>query len=140
MIKAWTLILGAGLVILGIAGVSAISGSWMGWVDIVAGVLGLILIATTQVRSPTAAQSYRTDTEATSSGALFLSVGLFAIWVIALATGSGNIAITWWNLGFACAYALLAIGAYRGTRHLQRKGGSTLTEQEKRDQQHRRSA
>ncbi len=100
MVRVTSVILGIGLVILWLAGLSssAVPG-WLCWLDLVAAI-GAFVVA--GIAAPEAPLRER------ATGPAVESLGLFALWIIALAT-VGNIAMAWWNFGFAVAFGLVAL-------------------------------
>src|SRR5690349_21661009 len=107
MVRGWSIALGVGLVILGLAGLSGPFGSWMAWLDFVAA-LGSFVIA---------ASIMPTDLEtARASSPLILSLGLFVMWIVGLVTASAVGWLSWWNFAFACAYLILGLVANQRRR------------------------
>jgi hypothetical protein len=101
MVLKWSLILSAGLFILGLAGIfgPAGSGSWLAWCDLL-GAWAAYFIAADICPTSTMAQRI--------GGPLALSFGLFLAWF----TIRGRETVTWLIWGtfiFACAFLALAI-------------------------------
>src|SRR5689334_16117282 len=116
MVRGISAILGVGLVILWLMGIST-SGvaGWLSWLDGAAAIWAFVIAgsATTEEIG-----------EQRSGSPIALSMGLFALWIIALATGT--IAwMTWWTFAFACAFLALGIVA------AQRRPTVTTEEEEK---------
>lgn len=111
MVRTWSIILGIGLIILGIAGLNtAAGGPWIAWLDILGGLMSFFVAASARP----AVTAVSTQRYPNAGGVLFLSLGLFAMWIIGVVTKSVTPTLAWWNFGFACVYGLLAITAYRG--------------------------
>ena len=93
-------ILGIGLVVLWIAGLgSATAPRWLTWFD------GLAALASFAIAAFTPAYA----SKSTRMGEpIAVSVGLYALWVIALASGATGW-LTWWTFVFACAFVGLGI-------------------------------
>jgi hypothetical protein len=109
MVRTWSLVLGLGLVILGLGGLSQLTGgTWMAWLDIIVGLVSFFAAGSSAMAPATEGGRQ----PAGSGGLLTLSVFLFAMWLIGLVTGSVAKSILWWNFAFACAYGLVAIAAY----------------------------
>lgn len=115
MVRAWTILLGIGLFILGIAGLNTPGSIWIGWLDIVAGIISFYVGAASAIAAASGATVDAVEARPYSNvgGVLFLCVGLTALWVAGLATQSATAAMAWWNFGFACVYGLLAISSIR---------------------------
>jgi hypothetical protein len=96
MYTAVSIALGLGLVILWIAGLAYHGMRWLTLLDGVAA-LGSVLVAAAFAVAPLAG----TALSAT------VSLGLFLLWLIAIAAGGGS-ALAWWNFGFACAFMVVA--------------------------------
>lgn len=130
MVKAWSVVLGIGLVLLGLAGLGNVNGgTWISWLDFVAA-LGSFIVA----------GMIRPELEAMPagrfSGPALISGSLFVMWIIGLATGSVPSSIVWWNFAFACAYGLLALAA-SSTRAAAIRPTSTITKKEDREKPRR---
>jgi hypothetical protein len=131
--RAWSLVLGLGLVILGLTGLSqATGGIWMAWLDIVLGIISFAAAG-----SPSAPRVVLNETTAMtgvrpsrSGGLFFLSFCLLVMWIVGLATGSVSTSLVWWNFAFACAYGLVGITSY-GRRGVVRR--PAVTGEEKRE-------
>ena len=97
MFGAVSIVLGLGLIILWIAGLSAHAVGWLTWLD---GLVGLLAIVAGfgVLRLATRAGV------ATSGG---LAFGLVILWIIGLAAG-GTLWLAWWTFAFACAFLALA--------------------------------
>ncbi len=101
MVRGLMIALGIGLLILWIVGLQAGSAGWLLWLDFVGGVLSII---------GGAALTDAVARYGRLGEPLFLSVGLFVLWIIALAVGMAAWK-TWWTFAFACAYLLVALAA-----------------------------
>ncbi|MFL5813435.1 MAG: hypothetical protein ACJ763_07635 [Bdellovibrionia bacterium] len=93
MIKAMALLCAVGLTILWIAGLgSPFSASWLTWLDGLCALIGYgIAFAETRARGP-----------------ISLSIGLFALWIVGMAT-NGATWQNWWNFAFGCGYLLVGL-------------------------------
>jgi hypothetical protein len=113
MFKGIYIALGVGLAILWVSGLSSpyVPG-WFTWLDGVAALGSFTLSGS--------AQSY--DTRGKRVGApITLAVGLFALWIIGLATGAVNW-MCWWTFAFACAFLVTGIAA-GGARPIEERIG-----------------
>jgi hypothetical protein len=111
MVRGLTIAVGIGLIILWIAGLSSPNSStWLTWLD---GIMGLFAFS---IAGGLSQYNTRMNTRGARAGGPFmLSLGLFVLWIIAVA--SGVIAWqTWWTFAFACAELVVAFigGAQRG--------------------------
>lgn len=122
MARTWSIVLGIGLIILGLAGLSSPTGTWIAWLDIAGGIISFLVAAAfpSVVTPATAGGTVGTQQSTNTGGIVFICAGLFAMWIIGLATQSVTAAMAWWNFGFACAYGLLAIGSYSGRGMVRR--------------------
>jgi hypothetical protein len=93
MIKAMALLCAVGLTILWLAGLgSPFSASWMTWLDGVCALIGYgVAFSETRVRGP-----------------ISLSIGLFALWIVGMAT-NGAAWQNWWTFAFGCGYLLVGL-------------------------------
>ncbi|HLK91757.1 MAG TPA: hypothetical protein VKZ18_17835 [Polyangia bacterium] len=109
MFGAISVVLGFGLIILWVAGLSAHAVGWLTWID---GIVGLLAIAAGFgiLRAATRAGV------ATSGG---LSFALLVIWIIGLAAGS-TLWMVWWTFAFACGFLILAAASMSGEGRLHR--------------------
>jgi hypothetical protein len=126
MVRTWSIVLGIGLIILGIAGLNSPGGTWIAWLDIAGGIISFFVGASAPMAAPAAAGGavggprYYSNTGA-SGGLLFICAGLFAMWIAALVTRNVTPTMAWWNFAFACAYGLLVLGSAgrgRAIRHV----------------------
>jgi hypothetical protein len=99
MFKIGTVVLGVGLIILWLVGLSDHATGWLTWLN---GIVGLVSLA--------AALSMPQDVSnvSASMGPYALAVGLFVFWIIGLATGATRW-LTWWTFAFGCAYVLAGV-------------------------------
>jgi hypothetical protein len=137
--RAWSLVLGLGLVILGLTGLSqATGGIWMAWLDIILGIISFAAAGSAAaprvIPSETTAMTGARPSR--SGGLFFLSLCLFVMWIVGLASGSVSTSLVWWNFAFACAYGLVGIASY-GRRGALRRPAVTG---EERPEQPRRAA
>lgn len=95
MTKSISLLSAIGLTILWIAGLgSPFSASWLTWLDGVAALIGYgVTFGSSRV-----------------SGPIGLAVGLFALWIIGMAT-NGAAWQNWWTFAFGCGYLLVGLMA-----------------------------
>ena len=104
MVRTLSVILGLGLVVLFIAGLNTAGAhGWLTWLDLVMAICSFTVAG---VAAPDASKGTR------SGGPVAISIGLFALWIIALATGVVA-SMAWWNFAFACAF--LVVGIAGGT-------------------------
>jgi hypothetical protein len=100
MLRTWTVILGLGLAILWIFGVTSRGeAGWLSWLQLVAGIYSLLVAASVDDLSPR-----RTRV----SNTLSISIGLSVLWILALVSPVLRWQ-AWWTFAFACAYLVLAI-------------------------------
>ncbi len=99
MVRGLTIAVGIGLIILWIAGLSSpVSSPWLTWLDGIAGLFAFSIAG--------GIASY--NTRGMRGGSTFvLSLSLFVLWIIALATGVVAWQ-TWWTFAFACAELVIA--------------------------------
>jgi hypothetical protein len=104
MVRSWSIVLGIGLAVLWVTGMSdPRAPAWMAWLIGVAS-LGSFLIA----GSASEISVSRRD----AAGPFILAAGLLALWAVGLLTGAAPW-IAWWTFAFACANALLGFAASR---------------------------
>lgn len=115
MVRAWAILLGIGLFILGVAGLNTPGSIWIGWLDIIGGIISFYVgaVSSIAVASVSAGRTGGSHIYSNVGGVFFLSLGLFAVWIAGLVTSRASISMAWWNFGFACAYGLLAIRSVR---------------------------
>src|SRR5579871_3447331 len=103
MFGAISVVLGFGLIILWVAGLSAHAVGWLTWLD---GLIGVLAIAAGfgVLRAATRAGV------ATSGG---LAFALFILWVIGLAAGR-SLWMVWWTFAFACAFLIVTAASMSG--------------------------
>jgi hypothetical protein len=100
MLKKMSAVLGVGLLILWIAGLgSPTAQGWLTWLD---GVAALCAFAISGFTPNYASKNVRVGQPIALSG------GLFALWIIGLATGAVSW-LCWWTFAFACAFLALGI-------------------------------
>ncbi|MBI3542482.1 MAG: hypothetical protein HY075_04310 [Deltaproteobacteria bacterium] len=119
MVRSWSIVLGIGLGLLGLAGLgSTTGGAWMSWLDVILAIASFVVAATVSGRRSTGATVTSTTLMTDggeSSGPAFVSLSLFAIWVIGMFTRDVATSMIWWNFAFGCAYGLLTLVSK--TRH-----------------------
>ncbi len=102
MTKGLTVILGIGLIILWIVGLGdPVAPGWLTWLD---GVAGLCAFGIAGAMAPASTRGVR------MGGPILLAIGLYALWVIGLATHAVPW-LKWWTFAFADAFLLVGIGA-----------------------------
>lgn len=109
MVRGWSAVLGVGLVVLWIAGLgNPAAASWLSWLDGVAAFCAFL------ISGLTVKDSERTRMIA---GPVFLSLFLFTLWVIGLATQTVAWQ-TWWTFAFGAAFLFVGIsmGSARAVR------------------------
>ena len=101
MARPVSLVLGIGLLVLWIVGLSSPAApGWLTWLDGIAGIIAFVVAG----MSPPA--SVRAVGQA--GGPAALSAALFVLWIVGLASAAVTWQV-WWNFGFACAFAALAL-------------------------------
>lgn len=109
MFRAISFVLGLGLVLLWLAGLSAHASGWLTWLD---GLAALIAIA--------GAASLVEFHRGGSAGAGLLALGLFVLWIVGLATGA-TLWLSWWTFAFACAFFVVAGTSLSGHTQLHHR-------------------
>jgi hypothetical protein len=105
------ILLGIGLLLLWLVGLSEESAGWLLWLDFVAGILSIIGgLALTRPR-----------TAELVGEPVALAMALFVLWIIALATGT-EAWKAWWTFAFACAYVLLGLAGGAASESRGRTG------------------
>jgi hypothetical protein len=110
MIRIGSGVLGIGLVILWIVGLSDHATHWLTWLD------GLGALCAFAVAAMAPSEGVRRDV---SSASIALSIGLYVLWIIALATSAASW-LAWWTFAFACAFLLLGVGGMIAPQRDQR--------------------
>ena len=88
-------VLGVGMIILGLVGISSVA--WLGWLDVAIGAIALL-------ESGLLGRATRGMTIASQAG---LGIAAIALWIIALATGTVAW-LAWWTFGFGVAFLVLS--------------------------------
>jgi hypothetical protein len=102
MIRASSIALGIGLVVLWLVGLWNGATAWLTWLNGVGGLVAFGIAASVTPRVVGAA----------AGSPIALSVGLFALWIIALITHATTW-LTWWTFAFACAFLMVGMaGGY----------------------------
>jgi hypothetical protein len=123
MVRGISVFLGIGLVILWIAGLSTPNtAGWLVWLD---GIAALCAFAIAGATVPGVSRASR------AGGPIALSLGLFALWVIGLATNVQSW-LAWWTFAFACAFLLLGIAGGASRERVVSRYPTTETEEERR--------
>lgn len=107
MLRRISAVLGIGLVILWIVGLGSPEAErWLVWLDGAAALCAFGI----------AGMAPEVSTRASRVGSTFaLSAGLYALWIIGLATDATRW-MCWWNFAFACAFLLTGLSASREER------------------------
>lgn len=101
MVRGISVVLGVGLVVLWILGLSQHATGWMTWLDGLAALIAFAIAAgVTSELSRTAA----------ATGPVALAIGLGVLWLIGLGTHAA-LWLTWWTFAFGVAFLLVGIGA-----------------------------
>ncbi len=130
MVRRISTLLALGLVVLWIAGLgSPTSTSWLTWLD------GLAALAAFGIAALTPTYARRS---ARMGEPVALSVGLFALFVIGLATGA-TLWQAWWTFAFACAFLILGFSA-RERKQIPEMASRSQLEIEHEREKMRRSA
>jgi peptidoglycan/LPS O-acetylase OafA/YrhL len=127
VIKSTSVILGIGLIILWIAGLGSPNTTpWVTWLDGIGGIWAFLIAAGVSDRSGRGARS---------GNPIALAIGLFVLWIVALASHVVPWQ-SWWTFAFACAFLIVGIagGAARPPR------GQAELEQDRTRERFRRSA
>jgi hypothetical protein len=103
-------VLGIGMIILGFFGLTRVT--WLGWLDIIVGVVALLVSAS---RAPRSAEY----------GGIGLGVASLLVWIAALATGAPGW-LTWLTFLFGVGYILTSPLVSRTTLPPGRGPGSTI--------------
>ncbi len=96
MLHVPAIALSFGLILLWVAGLSHHASAWLTWLDFLAGLIAF-----------GSATQFAASRRAGVVGWASLALGLFLLWLAALATG-GRSWLAWWTLVLACAFLLLA--------------------------------
>ena len=96
MLHVPAIALSFGLILLWVAGLAHHASAWLTWLDFLAGLIAF-----------GSATQFAASRRAGVVGWSSIALGLFLLWVAALATG-GRSWLAWWTLVLACAFLLLA--------------------------------
>lgn len=99
MVRASSIVLGAGLVILWAVGLGNHATAWLTWLN---GLGALCAFGIAAAVVPT------TTVSGTATPPIVLSIGLYVLWIIGLATHA-SLWLCWWTFAFACAFLLVGI-------------------------------
>ena len=111
MIRSLSLVLGVGLAVLWIFGVTYDATAWLTWLDLVAALCAFLIAIGVGAAA--------TGRSVSAGGALALGLGLGALWIIAVATAAIPW-LTWWTFAFACAFILLGLLGSLADKHMTR--------------------
>jgi hypothetical protein len=117
MVRGVSIFLGLVLLAMFIVGIAGPSHAyWLIWLDLVASACAFAIAGAV---SPTAPRSTR------QGSPIALSVGLFVLWIIALASTGVPAWLTWFNFGVACVFLVagLAGGSEKITADRPIEGG-----------------
>ena len=112
MFRGVSVVLGIGLIILWIAGLSSHAthgGAWLTWLD---GVAGLVAIAIGVGVGKQARMGV--------PGWGLIALGLFILWIVGLAAAA-PVWLAWWTFAFACAFVILAASGTSGNERLRHR-------------------
>ena len=102
LVKTWLTVLGVGMLIQWIAGMSSSYASpTITWLDFGIAILSFVGVSLTKPS---------TDRNTRAGGTIALALGVFAIWLGGLVNGA-TAWLTWWNFAFACAYLFAGVAA-----------------------------
>jgi hypothetical protein len=101
MLRAISIILALGLVILWLVGLSQHATAWLSWLDGVGALFGFAIAAVVVSAMERGVRSGAT---------IGLGIGLGILWIIGLAQHRETW-LVWWTFAFACAYFLLGLGS-----------------------------
>jgi len=102
MVSVVEIALSFGLIVLWVAGLCFGASSWLTWLELLAGLIEF-----------GGAARFSDSARAGGFGWGALAVGLFVLWIVALATRATTW-LTWWTLAFGCASAVLAAASASG--------------------------
>lgn len=115
MVRGISIILGIGLLVLWIAGITSPDAArWLAWLDLLAGLCAFIVAG---------AVGSAGARERRSGGPIGLAVALFVFWIFGLVT-SPVVWLPWWNFGFACAFLFLGVFGGSAPPSVRRRPGS----------------
>lgn len=101
MIRGTSIVLGVGLIILWLVGLSNHATAWLTWLDGLAGLCAFGIAA---------AVPANLDTRRAIGGPIGLAVALFVLWIIGLAVGAQGW-LSWWTFAFAVAFLVLGFAS-----------------------------
>ena len=99
MIRGMALILAIGLFVLWIVALGQHATPWLTWLDLLAALFGFAIVV---------GAGAVTGLAFGIGAPMALAIGLFVLWIIALATHADSW-LSWWTFGFACAFFFAAI-------------------------------
>jgi hypothetical protein len=114
MVRGTAIVLGIGLVILWLVGLNEGAALWLTWLNGVAALVAFTIGAAANDESASALS--------VAGGPIGLSLGLYVLWVVGLATHAETW-LCWWTFVFACAF--LAIGVFSTTTMARRPTTTT---------------
>lgn len=102
--RTWSMFFGVGLLVLWLAGLNNPQAvGWLTWLDGLAGILAFAV---------SAGLGDFPSRRAAMRGPIALSIGLFAMWAVAL-TGGVPAWQGWWTFAFACGFLFLGVAGGR---------------------------
>jgi hypothetical protein len=107
MVRGTSIVLGAGLIILWLVGLGNNASAWLTWLDGAAALCAFGIAA--------AIVPDRIGVATAVGAPIALAVGLYVLWIVALAVGSTPW-LAWWTFAFACAFLILGLLAIGGER------------------------
>lgn len=135
--RSGSVVLGVGLLVLWLVGLNRVDAvGWLTWLDGIAGILAFMISGS--VSGSIVDEEARIEgVWGLRRGPFFLSIMLFGMWVIGLAT-SVPIWQTWWNFAIACGFMWVASIGGRGTDAARR--GETIPLERRQEERFRRGA
>lgn len=102
MVRATSIVLGVGLMLLWLIGLGQRATPWLTWL---VGVGGMGAFAVAAVVSPR-----RNSLAALVASPMAVGIGLVVLWIIGVSVGATGW-VAWWAFAFACTFFLLALVA-----------------------------
>jgi hypothetical protein len=102
MVRGSSIVLGIGLVILWLVGLSNHATAWLTWFDGLAALCAFGIAA--------AVSSEHASTSVVSGGPIALAMGLYVLWIVGLATHAEHW-LSWWTFAFATAFLVVGVSA-----------------------------
>jgi hypothetical protein len=102
MVRATSIVLGAGLIALWLIGLGNHATPWLTWVD------GLAALCAFGLAAAIVSERPNTTVSAIAGPPIFLAVALYVFWIAGLATHA-TAWLSWWTFVFACAFLVLGL-------------------------------